>query len=166
MPLDGGLTPKSASTGSLRISFPGDVCFFASRNAQGRIFKRVSDAHDRPPTHPNLRNRSAVVIVREFPPIAIAPPGNSRCGRQGSAGMASAIVPPKARCSVIGDRRRCLRHIVVCDMPGHKSYSRLSSAAVRHRQPRSHNKKAPENRGLSQTHSKTEPAIIRERSVV
>ena len=73
-----------------------------------------------PPVH--THDRPAVFIVSEFAPKATAPAGNSRCGCRDTACTVSTIVPPQARCSVFKEiDNRCLKRIVVCDMPAHKA---------------------------------------------
>jgi uncharacterized iron-regulated protein len=91
MPLDGGLTSKSASR-QLWISFSGDVCLPASKDVQDAC----SNMHPMHATvraaHPNPRNRSAAIIVGEFAPIATAPFVDARYGRQDTARTVSAMV--------------------------------------------------------------------------
>jgi len=82
--------------------------------------------------HPNPRNRSAAIIVGEFAPIATAPFVDARYGHQDTARTVSAIVPSQGALFYLETDSRCLRCIVVCDMPGHKSYSRHTSLALRH----------------------------------
>lgn len=103
-------------------------------------------------SQPRRGNGSARIVVGKFAPTAMVTPSAFRRGRLDTVRTVSAMVPLPRRAVLLKTDSCCLKGIVVCDMPGHKSYSRHHSAALHYWPVCALNKKAPENRGLSQCH--------------